>query len=184
MTLVVLTLAAPAFGHGVVVSATVEHGQIHGEASYRGGGPIARAEVKAVAPDGATLGSTTTDEQGRFTFPVRRRVAHRLIVDAGGGHGTEHTVAADELPDEIPDAHDHSHTSSHGAPTAGHARLESRIDDVASQLAALRKDLDEYKSHIRFQDLLGGVGYIVGLMGVVFYFLGVRRKENPPPPKD
>ena len=49
---------------------------------------------------------------------------------------------------------------------------------MARQLAGLRADLDRYKNELRLRDVLGGVGYILGIMGIVFYFLGVRRKEK------
>ena len=31
---------------------------------------------------------------------------------------------------------------------------------------------------MRLQDIVGGVGYILGITGMLFYFLGIRRKET------
>jgi nickel transport protein len=56
--------------------------------------------------------------------------------------------------------------------------LRAQIQVIGKQLAALRNDLNKYENEIRFRDVLGSLGYILGLMGLAFYFLGVRRKEK------
>ncbi|NQV23281.1 MAG: hypothetical protein HQ518_02845, partial [Rhodopirellula sp.] len=43
---------------------------------------------------------------------------------------------------------------------------------------------EELREELRWQDIIGGVGYILGLMGIVFYFLGVRRGDRFPPKTD
>jgi nickel transport protein len=195
---VALGAAAPALAHKVVVFATVDGQTIRGEAYFRGGDPVRSATVSVVGPDRAPLGETTTDDEGKFTFPIRSHLAHTLIVDAGEGHAGEYTVSADELPGDLPDAPSVSGPAvpeptipaelaleTATASTRIHEEtLEAEVNALAGQVAALRKDLDQYKNQLRLQDLLGGVGYILGLMGLAFYFLGVRRREDRSPPKD
>lgn len=61
---------------------------------------------------------------------------------------------------------------------ASAADLKSMIRSaVAQQLAPLRIQLDEFKAERRIQDVIGGIGYLVGVAGIAFYFLGVRRQE-------
>jgi len=194
--LVALSAATPAFAHKVVVFATVDADTIQGEAYFRGGAPVQGAKVTVLGPDRSLLGETTTDDEGRFTFPVRSRMSHTLIVDAGEGHGQEYTVPSDELPDNLPEAPSTTEPAVPGPTTTLEPKpdlapahvdketLEARIDAVYKQVAACRRDLDQYKNERRFQDVLGGVGYILGIMGLVFYFLGVRRKEKRPPTED
>ncbi|NQT17355.1 MAG: carboxypeptidase regulatory-like domain-containing protein [Planctomycetes bacterium] len=200
--LVALGASQPALAHKVVVFATVDADTIRGEAYFRGGDPVRAAKVSVVGPDQNPLGETTTDDEGLFTFTARSRVSHTLIVDAGEGHGGQYTVPADELPKNLPSAPPGPNEAPAGEPAPPDAAttperepeavpapvdpktLEARIDAVATQIAALRKDLDQYKNEVRLQDLLGGVGYILGIMGLVFYFLGVRRKESRPPIRD
>ena len=156
----------PALAHKIDVFATVEGETIQGEAYYHGGDPARAAKVTVMGPDENVLGETTTDDEGRFTFPVRLRVNHTLIVDAGEGHGGEYTVPAGEFAGE----------AARGTPRDDD--LQVRIDALEKQVAALRKDLDRFSNELRLQDILGGLGYILGIMGLVFYFLGVRRKEE------
>jgi hypothetical protein len=67
----------------------------------------------------------------------------------------------------------HSHADSSHEPTS----QEDRLAAIDRQLQALRQDIDQYQSRLRIQDIVGAVGYILGLMGLAYY-LGVRRKEK------
>ncbi len=48
---------------------------------------------------------------------------------------------------------------------------------VNKQVTPLRIQLEEFKEERRFQDVLGGIGYLLGMAGIAFYFLGVRRRR-------
>jgi nickel transport protein len=178
-------------GHKVFVFGSVRGQLIAGEAYYLGGDPAAGVRITVLDPAGKMLGETTTDEEGDFTFQPRVRCDHRLVADAGMGHQAEHTIEAAELPAELPGgaSGDAPHPSA-PLPSAGsvgehqHAHglpgddLAVQTEALSQQLTALRKDLDKWRAELRLQDILGGVGYILGLAGLAFYFLGVRRKEN------
>ncbi len=56
------------------------------------------------------------------------------------------------------------------------ARVVER--SVAMRVRPLARELKEFKEEVRFRDVLGGIGYIVGLAGLAFYFLGVRRRDR------
>lgn len=193
-----LTLVTrPALAHKVNVFACVEGNTIVGEAYIRGGSPVQGARVIALDPSGKELAATTTDEEGRFAFELTARCDYRLIVDAGEGHVAEYTVWADELSGGSP-AHAADPVETTDQPTAQQARqpqpdtseedpsnlvpadesLREQIDAVDRQIKALRRDLHEYRNQRQWQDVLGAVGYILGIMGLAFYFLGVRRKEK------
>jgi nickel transport protein len=174
----------------VYVFATARGDTIEGQVYFRGGTPAQDAAVTVAGPGGEVLGTTTTDRQGEFTFAARYRCDHKLIADVGEGHRAEFTLSADELPGGLPAPSDpggrpgeEAPPAPGGAPGARDAAepspksLEAAIDDLNRQIAGLRKDLNGYKNQLRLQDILGGLGYIVGITGVVFYFLGVRRKE-------
>ncbi|OHB66655.1 MAG: hypothetical protein A2V70_13385 [Planctomycetes bacterium RBG_13_63_9] len=169
--IVVGLMLAPtsAVAHDVTVSAHAHGTIIEGEARLHDGTPVRNAKVTAFDPAGEKIGETTTDEQGRFSFKARFRCDHRLLVDAGDGHGAECTVPAGPLGDSLPPRG--------GAPPASlsdHTSLEA----IEHQLIHLQEELDRFEQQIRLRDVLGGIGYIVGIAGVAFYFLGIRRKES------
>ncbi len=49
---------------------------------------------------------------------------------------------------------------------------------VAKEIRPLREQLDQVESKIRLHDIVGGIGYIVGISGVAFYFLAMRKTER------
>ncbi len=200
---VVLGSAASAAAHQLYVFANAEGRTIHGEAYFRGRVPAQDLPVRIYDPAGRELGQTQTDEKGEFTFEAREQCDHRFVVETGDGHRAEYVVPASELAGAEPRAAlPGSEQTSEGpaAPeaTAGagepagtdqqaeQARsspaepvpLAARIEALQSQVGALRQDLQQYEQTMRLRDVLGGIGYIVGLAGVAFYFLGMRRKQR------
>lgn len=197
---------APAFAHKLNLFAYVEGRTLHGEAYLRGGDPVRGAAVTVFDAEGRKLGDATTDEEGKFTFDAQFGCDHKLVVDAGAGHCAEYTVPADELPGDLPPPGAGGQTPAEtpvppaeppGEPPAeqdvptlpadrpatappGEESLETRVEALTRQIVQLRKQLDDYEQKTRWHDVLGGIGYILGLMGVAFYFLGVKRKEKRP----
>jgi nickel transport protein len=49
---------------------------------------------------------------------------------------------------------------------------------VVQKIRPLQREIADLKETTRLHDILGGIGYIMGIGGVVFYFLGVRRKKS------
>jgi len=162
-------LPTSALAHGVTVIAHAHGDSIHGEADYQGNIPVKNAKVTAFDPAGQEIGQTTTDEQGRFTLKARFRCDHRLLIDTGDGHGTEYTVPAAQLPKNLPTRGD--------APAADHDSGD-QLEVLHHKIDALQEQLDRHEQKVRLRDVLGGIGYILGLAGAAFYFLGGRRKRS------
>jgi nickel transport protein len=170
----------PALAHKLNVFAWVEGRKITGEAYFRGHAPLAGGAVSVFGPAGEKIGQTTTDPQGKFHFEPKLRVDHRIVVDAGDGHAETFTVRADELPADLPAGPGSaSKAASPPAPTTSpEPSATAMLPDAGglqSQIGQLRAELQEFKREVRIHDVLGGLGYILGLMGVAFYFLGVRK---------
>ena len=160
-------LPSLATAHGIHVTATVDGHMIRGAAFYHGDTPVRGATVRALDPLDEEIGRTATDEQGRFQLEATSRCDHRLLVDTGDGHGGEFLVTASQLSEDLP--------SRDGPPTtAAKADLETirrRLDELSSQLQT-------YEQTVRWRDVLGGIGFIFGMAGVAFYFLGVLRLQK------
>jgi len=55
--------------------------------------------------------------------------------------------------------------------------LEATLESiVARHVNPLRRQIEQYEEKTRWRDVLGGIGYILGLTGAAFYFLGARRR--------
>ena len=96
-------------------------------------------------------------------------------------------------PQPEPSASETPQSPQHRPPaTPGQKTLEATVEAAVSrQVSPLRKQISglqeqvqdqieefkrEMQDQITFRDYVGGIGYILGLTGLAFYFLGVRRR--------
>jgi nickel transport protein len=144
------------------------------------------ASLLARGPAGKELGRTTTDEQGKFSLAAQVRSDHELTVDTGDGHGGHYLIRAAELPDSLPGAvgqvsnapTSESPASPPSSPenAAPGDPLATQIEQLHRDVQGLREQLDGYEKTTRFRDILGGIGFIVGVTGVAYYVLARKRK--------
>ena len=190
--LVWLLIATAATAHRVNIFALVEGQDVVVECSYSKSKPVMKGRIQV--HDGATdavLLEGATDDAGVFRFPVPQAAAQhglRIVLVAGEGHQNEWRMEPAEFgasPAASPRTPD---TASPKAPAAGTpaaplqglttAELDAMVRAAVSaeldaKLAPLRRVLLE-DSGPRLQDVLGGIGWIFGLIGVAAYF-GSRR---------
>jgi hypothetical protein len=84
--------------------------------------------------------------------------------------------AADETGDT--DAESSERDEASAAEGVNEAELEKMIEGaVARKIKPLQREISDLKETIRLHDILGGIGFILGIMGISFYFLGVRKRD-------
>ena len=151
--LLALLLAVPALAahaHGLNVSLQPEGDGLRGQALYADGTP-ARGERVELTRQGQTavLAQAQTDEAGRF----------RLAPLAAGSYTV--TVEGDE-----------GHRAQASAVFAPAGSLEAAA--LRAELAPLREDLARLERRLRLQDVLGGLGWLVGLAGLYAWWRSQR----------
>jgi nickel transport protein len=160
------------------VFATVEGKIIHGKANYHDGTPVKNGDVKALDRAGEEIGRSKTDEEGKFTLEARFRCDYRILVDAGDGHGGEYAISAALLPADLPPRNpgDASESAHSHVPNSDSALLS----EIHADVDALQEQLNEYEHRLRFRDILGGIGFIVGIAGAAYgyYYLGLCNKRK------
>jgi nickel transport protein len=152
-----------AAAHGIRLTAVVEGEAIVGQARYVADGPVAQTRVTVYAPSGKRLGATQTDDEGRFRFVPTVAQDHRFWLDSGDGHAAECVVEAAELPIGV-------RTSAANSPVATSAdELAATIDRVVSErIKPLHEEVLQLRHALRLRDILGGIGYILGVTGLWF----------------
>jgi len=186
-----------ALAHRVKVYAWAEAGNtIRGEVYFPGGGKAKNVAVEVLGPKGRKLGETKTDDAGKFAFPARYRCDHKFVVNIGDGHGATYVLKADELPRSLPALQGAgAHAGEAPAAEAANAQPSATAPDdispaarrlveeaISRQVVPLRRQIEAYEEKVRLRDVVGGIGYIVGIAGIVFYFkasakLRAERKE-------
>lgn len=188
--LAVLLAAAPASAHRVNIFAYVDGGEVMVECSFNRSAKVKQGRMEVEdAVTGARLLEGRTDDNGKFRFPVPAAAARnghglRIRVDAGEGHRNEWIMDATEL-DGVSSAPAPAEPS--GAPVPVQATIPTmpaangwatpedveRIVDRAlnARLAPINRLLAEQsEAGPGLADIIGGLGWIFGLVGVAAYF--------------
>ena len=191
--LILLLLAQPALAHKVFLFAWVEGDTVHCDAYFSKSRKVQGGTITVKDGNGKVLAQGETDSQGAWTFPVPGRMDLFLEVEAGTGHKGEFMIAADELPgaeseslplakaeDSPPAAGEKVAVRSPEQLPAGTdmeairavvaAELDRRLQPLARSIAMLREDQGP-----SLTEIIGGIGYIFGIMGLVMYFRSKKQ---------
>jgi len=186
-----LLLAYPALAHKVIVFALVEGDEIVAEASFPGGKPVIDTGVSLQdAKTGDVLAQGRTDAQGIWRSPlpaVAPSDGLLVVLDAGEGHRAQWRIEPDEYLQGAPaqpaaPAPAASATQEPTPEPAGqvHELDAARLQELAAAAAAeaVRSELAPLKRQLAqslaadepdLRDILGGVGYLIGLAGLFAY---------------
>ncbi len=162
----VVFFAQAAMAHKVVVFPYVEGDRVCVEAYFSDGSPAKGAEVRVYSSDGRLLLQGKTSEQGFFSFRPPERGDLKVVLIASMGHRAEAMVKAAELP-----------------AVQVEERPYEQVVDAAQLRAILREELRPVLEELHRQrargfslgEVVGGIGWIVGLAGLWMMLKGRRR---------
>lgn len=194
--LLLALLPCTASAHKISVFAYGEGDMIMGEASFHGGKGARNVEISVTdKATGSVITATHTNDNGQFSIPIsdsmREKQADLLIVaNAGEGHRNEWLLsAADYLPEsstsesrqEEPEPKPPTppeSTALKAPPQIDEALLRKIVaEEVGQQIGPLKRMLTRQAEHKpSLQDIIGGIGYILGLAGLAA--LMKSRKEK------
>ncbi len=184
-----------AWAHKVNVFAYVEGDTVITQSYFSDGRKCRDSLIEVFNGDGEKLIEGTTDEEGVFSFRIPENTDLLIRLTASMGHQAEYVVPATDLPaaplsseagtgtvaaPETVKPEPAVEPESEAAQTVTTlAEVEQALDRaLARQLAPLRRAIEETQSKQRLSDILGSIGYILGLMGLVMYFRSRMRKSE------
>ena len=199
-------LSSPALAHKIRIFAYADGEVIVGEAAFSGGRAVKNAEIIVQdALNSQVLLTRHTDAQGafRFSIPDKARQARlnlRIIVNAGAGHRSDWLLKAGEYleggKDTLPaDTRQQSPVSAEenrganfsleerkeeGELEEQEERIRRIVEEVMDKkLGPVKQMLAENASREPgLRDILGGIGYLLGLAGIIAYFKSkIVKKE-------
>jgi nickel transport protein len=185
---VLLLMAAPAQAHKLKVFAAAVGPRIEGRAYFVGGGAAVGVRIRVEDPGGREIAAITADGEGRFQFTATARVDHVIVADAGDGHRSRLTLPAGDLPASLPApaeeiaaaaAEPEPETAPPPRLAVAPAQLQDLVGEaVARQILPLRRQLDAHQDQVRLRDIVGGIGYIVGLAGLALWLAARRVRRS------
>ena len=183
----IIALSGTAYAHGVHVFAWVADGTVHVESKFSGGRNPQKARIEVLAPDGQALLEGHTAADGTFSFPVPQPTALRIVLHAGTGHQAEWTLSeadvsgsdagtAPAVTARVP------LTAATQSPPAGDLSLQSiegivdrALDRKLKPVMTMLAESRQQRPGIR--DIVGGIGYIIGLVGLAAYLRNRPRSR-------
>ncbi len=183
-----------AFSHKVYIYAWVEDNTVFTENYMSGKKPVKSGQITAYDLDGNILVEGKTDEKGKFSFKVLKKSGMKIVLEAGTGHRAQWIVPIEEINGKLsPDSNEMENHPSMGEKITGNLNSEFFRNTTPDELQmmiekALDKKLNPVIEQVnkslqqnqdpRMQDIIGGIGYILGLVGVGMYFNYRKQKNN------
>ncbi|MFP3867612.1 MAG: hypothetical protein ACLFUU_05545 [Desulfobacteraceae bacterium] len=175
----------PAQAHQMLVFAYSEGDTIHTESKFAPDTPVPQGEVQVLEREtGKVLLTGQTDDQGKFSFKIPAEAAAQkmdleIVVEGGMGHQGTWLLRADSY---LPEAKTAAPAPAASSPLVSDPQAVSQeaLDQALERhLAPIKKELAELTIHrTSLPDIIGGIGYIIGIFGLWAYFQA-RRKKNP-----
>lgn len=174
--------------HGVRVFAYVADGTVYVESKFSGGRTAKDARIEVLSPDGRQLLEGRTRADGTFSFPVPQPTALLVVLHAGPGHRAQWRLEEAEVreagtaTDRTPHAEAAPAAGGQDRPAAGltpeevEAIVERALEKRLKPVMAMLSDARNPEPGIR--DIIGGIGYIIGLVGLAAYLSARRRTRS------
>lgn len=192
---------APASAHKVTIFAWVEGDTVHTQSKIGAGKRAKGAQVLVFDSEGNQLLEGKTDEKGEFSFKIPKKADLKVVLKASMGHMAEWKIPADEIgavgdvsgsaAPEInvksgieeavrsTDVKSNMELSGLEAVNLTRQEVQDLIDKSLDRKLAPIVDMlaDAVDCGPKMTEVIGGIGYIFGLVGVALYFANRRKKE-------
>ena len=194
----------PAYAHKVMIFAWMDGDTVFTQSKFSGGKKVKGGNIVVYNTQKKILLEGKTDDKGEFSFKVPKKTTLKIVLYAGAGHRAEWTVPkedieevsgentaestlkkphtkmpANTIPSEptVDPAEEMSQTPQPSGPCAD--EIEHAVEKALDKkLKPVIKMLSESLNRgPTVSEILGGIGYILGLMGVGAYFHYRRRKD-------
>jgi cobalt/nickel transport system permease protein len=188
---IMIATCTQAHAHRVNLFAWYDGKMILAEGYFSSGNKAMDSTILVLDSGGKEVYHGMTDKKGGFSFKPPGNGKYRLVLEAGMGHRAEALVSVQGLESgtaapeagqiglqtaESPDgqAAEDAHKGT-VAPTSTEFEqiLDRKLNPVKEQLLRLAEQGDK----VGFRDVVAGLGYIAGLMGLAMYLTQKKREK-------
>jgi len=169
----------PALAHKVTIFAWVDGDTVYTQSKFSGGKRVKGALVLVFDSEGNQLLEGKTDEKGEFSFKVPKKTDLKIVLKASMGHMAQWKIPAEEITavDEVSGSRAAEASPTTFSLSRQEVRdlidksLDEKLQPIVNMLA------DSLDRGPRVTEVIGGIGYIFGLVGVALYFTSRKKKE-------
>ena len=183
--LIIIMMDVSVFAHKVNIFTYVEGDKVYTESYFNDGKKCVDSKIEVFDNQGNILLEGLTDEEGMFSFEIPSEDVIdgdlKVVLTASMGHRAEYIIRADELRDvaelieeklEEPVTVLSPEVSSFDL-----KEIQSLIEDALDKkLEPIMREIKKsQEDRISTTEIIGGVGYIIGIFGIIAYFLSRKR---------
>jgi nickel transport protein len=192
-----LLFVSLANAHKVNIYAYAEDSMVHSESYFVVGTKCKNSVLEVFdGRNGTKLLEGKTDEEGKFSFKIPKVTSLKLVLHASMGHQANFTIGEDEVREamgmkqppksssvKVPSKSESSTSmNTQKKETAEISELkgvseseieaivESVIDRKLKPMERMLVKLQESSGKPGITEIVGGIGYIIGILGIVAYF--------------
>ncbi|MBE0479082.1 hypothetical protein IBX65_08225 [Candidatus Aerophobetes bacterium] len=176
-----ITTANSVFAHRVNIFAYMENDTVYTESYFADGTKVKAGIIQVYDSSGEILLEGNTDDNGWFHFKLPKKDDLNIILLAGMGHQASYILSRNELLESMP-AGKLQEEKIKDVPTEQSLsldtlKLKELIDaSLDEKLRPVTRELIRMQQkRISLTDVIGGIGYIFGITGILFYLLSKKR---------
>jgi nickel transport protein len=190
---------ASASAHKVTIFAWVDGDTVHTQSKFSGGKRVKNAPILVYDSKDVLLLDGKTDKTGMFSFKIPQKTSLKIVLKASMAHMAVWKIPVEDLggtePENAPktetlqdslktssdsvDSRAHEQVSASSTVALGKQEIEAIIDASLDKKLAPITDMlaDSIHRGPGITEIMGGLGYILGLVGVALYFANRKRKN-------
>ncbi len=194
----VLLNVSSALAHGVSIFAWVQGDTVHTQSKFMGGKRPNQALIEVFDETGKLLLKGKTDNQGLFSFRAPKVSDMQIVLTAGMGHRAVWALSKEDFQEAAVEPGNHQQMNAITSEKSVQSDLKTQIVEVptenglsAAEVTALVESILDRKlkplmdritalneNRISLSDILGGIGYIVGLVGLAAYMQSRGKRSD------
>jgi len=186
--LIIIMMDVSVFAHKVNIFAYVEGDKVYTESYFNDGKKCIESKIEVFDNRGNKLLEGLTDEEGAFSFGIPPGDGDlKIVLTASMGHRAEYIIRADELissagliEEKFEENEEPVSIVSPETSLVDLKEIQSIIEDTLDEkLKPIIREMREIKKSqedkISPTEIIGGIGYIIGIFGIIAYFLSRKR---------
>ena len=181
LCVVLAAITSVALAHKVNIFAYVEGATVYTESYFPDGRKVEGGIVEVYDSQGNKLLEGKTNKDGQFNFKPPQHDDLKIIILASLGHRNSYTLSAEELAGQVerekPKEQESEELKIKEITQVDLDQIKRIIDgSLDEKLRPLMRQLTKLQQkEISFTEVVGGIGYIFGLAGIIFYFMSRKK---------
>ncbi len=173
------------YAHKINIFAYVENGMVILQSYFSDGKKCKNSAIEVYdEKEGIKLLEGKTDEEGKFSFKIPKFADLKLILKASMGHQVEYIISKEELVDnslennefrdiEEKDSQGSKYETSENEFFSQTVEIEKIVGKVVERklkpIKSILVKMNEENEKRKIHEIIGGVGYIVGIFGIILF---------------